>query len=125
MGGGPQIAKFALELYQQFASQLRGAERFEDIIDRAVDSLEKMATAPKPPPPPDPKMVTAQMKSKADMAKAQVDMAKTKMDFQASAAEHQMKMGEIQAETVQAKVENQGEMLRAFSPPKPSEFPLT
>jgi hypothetical protein len=69
-------------------------------------------------------MVTAQVKAKTDMAKAQVDIAKTKMDFQASAAEHQMKMGEIKAETVQAQVENQGEMLRAFIPPKPSEFPL-
>ena len=124
MGGGPQIAKFALELYQQFASQLRGSERFEDIIDRAVDSLEKMATAPKPPAPPDPKMVTAQVKAKTDMAKAQVDMAKTKMDFQASAAEHQMKMGEIQAETVQAKVENQGELIRAATPPRPEDFPV-
>jgi hypothetical protein len=124
MGGGPQIAKFALELYQQFASQLRGSERFEDIIDRAVDGLEKMATAPKPPAPPDPKMVAAQVKGKTDMAKAQVDMAKTQMDFKASAAEHQMRMWEIQAETVQAKVENQGEMLRALTPPKPSEFPL-
>ena len=123
-GGGPVIAKFAVELYQQFASQVRGGERFEDIIDRMVDSLEKLASAPKPPPQPDPKMMVAQVKAKTDMAKAQVDMAKTQMDFKASAAEHQMKMGEIQAETVQAQVENQGELIRAATPPRPSEFPL-
>jgi hypothetical protein len=46
------------------------------------------------------------------------------MDFQASAAEHQMRMGEIQAETVQAKVENQGELIRAATPPRPGEFPI-
>jgi len=118
-GGGPMVAKFALELYQQFASQLRGSQRFEDIIDRYVDEIEKAANAPKPPPPPDPKM-------QATMVKAEVDTAKAKMDFQASAAEHQMRMGEIKAETAQAAVENQGEMIRALTPrmPSPNEFPL-
>jgi hypothetical protein len=118
-GGGPPIAKFALELYQQFASQLRGSERFEDIIDRAVDEIEQMVSSPKPPPPPDPKM-------QATMVKAQVDTAKAKMDLQASAAEHQMRMGEIKAETTQAAVENQGELIRAAMPrtPSPNEFPL-
>jgi hypothetical protein len=123
-GGGPVIAKFALELYQQFASQFKGAERFEDIIDRAVDALDKMASAPKPTPPPDPKLVAVQAKAKADIGKAQLDMAKTQLDGKIAMAEHQAKMGEIRAETVQAQVENQGELIRAATPPKTEGMPF-
>ena len=124
--GGPVVAKFALELYQEFASQLRGAERFEDIIDRAVTDLEKQAQAPKPPPPPDPRVQAQQMKAQTDMVKAKADLQKTGMDLQASTLEHQMRMKEIGAETQQAAVENQGEMIRTVAglqqPPSDADF---
>lgn len=110
--GGPVVAKFALELYQEFASQLRGAERFEDIIDRAVTDMEKQAAMPKPPPPPDPRLEAQKMKAQTDMVKAKVDVQKAGMDLQASTMEHQMRMREIGAETQQAAVENQGELLK-------------
>jgi len=90
--GGPPIAKFALELYQQFAAQLRGAQRFESIIDRAVAELEQAANAPKPPPQPDPKVEAEKMRAQAEMGKAQADMQQTSMDTQAHAATTQMDM---------------------------------
>jgi hypothetical protein len=124
--GGPAVAKFALELYQEFAAQLRGAERFEDIIDRAVTDLEKQAQAPKPPSPPDPRVQAQQMKAQTDMVKAKADLQKTGMDLQASSLEHQMRMKEIGAETQQAEVENQGEMIRTVAglqqPPGDADF---
>lgn len=115
--GGPAVAKFALELYQQFAAQLRGAHRFEGIIDRAVANLEMQASQPKPPPPPDPRVMAEQAKTQATVVKSKADMAKAGLDLQVAQAEHGARMQEIAAETQQAQVENQGEFLRAATGP--------
>lgn len=96
--GGPVVAQFALELYQQFAATMPGASRFEGIIDRAVADLKQQANAPKPPPPPDPKVMAEKAKAEATVLGAKVDAQKAGMELQTATAKHQMTMQEMQAE---------------------------
>jgi hypothetical protein len=123
--GGPPVQKFFLELYQQAMAGFRGAERFEDITDRALVEMETAAAAPKPPPPPDPKMQTAMVKAQADQFKAKADVQKTQMDLQASTAKHGMEMQKIGAEMEQTKVETAARMFEAQAAadePEPQEM---
>jgi hypothetical protein len=111
--GGPQVQKFFLELYQQAMAGVRGAERFEEITDRAILDMETAAAAPKPPPPPDPRLVAAQAKAQSDQFKAKADVVKTQMDMQASTAKHGMEMQKIGAEVEQTKVETAARLAEA------------
>jgi hypothetical protein len=117
----PAIGQFVLELYQQFITQFRGANRFEGIVDRGIESLKKLATtppAPQGPPPPDPKVVAIQAKSQADVQGAQIDMAKGQMDLQTKQAEFGLRMAEMRAKREDAALETAGNII----PIRPEEF---
>jgi hypothetical protein len=118
--GGPAMAQFALEMLQAFVATLRGSQRYEGIIDRAVQQMKAAAAQPKPPPPPDPRMVAEKAKAEATMVKAKVDTQSTMLDAQVKQAEHGMRMREIQAEVVKDTVETRNAMQRAAV--QPPEF---
>jgi hypothetical protein len=105
MQSGPAIASFVLELYQQFISGFRGAERFESLIDRGIAQLKSAASAPKPPPPPDPRLAQEQVKLQgtiaktgAEVKKAQLGVVQAQLDAHASAQNFGQRMAEIEAE---------------------------
>jgi hypothetical protein len=117
----PAIGVFVMELYQQFITQFRGANRFESIIDRGVQQLKKLAEqppAPAMPPPPDPKLEVAKVQAGVAQVKAQAEMQKSGMDLQTKQAEFGMKMAEIRAKREDAALETQGNII----PIRPEEF---
>jgi len=110
---GPAGGSVALELLQSILTKLKGGDAFEPILDRAVDGLQKMAAQPKEPPPPDPRVMAAQMKQKADMAKTQMDVqahaAKKKIDVQSDA---QMQKNQALINVAEERAKQQQDALR-------------
>jgi hypothetical protein len=110
MAQNPVIAQFGLEMYQTMISGFRGAERFEGIIDRAIEQAKQAAAQPKPPPQ-DPKAEAAKVKAKADIQK-------TGMEMQRAQIEHGARMQEIQAEMAQDRARTQNDVVRAQAAPR-------
>ena len=116
-GAPPPVGIFAVEMYQNFISQFRGAQRYESTIDRFVEQMKQMAAAPKPPPPPDPGVEREKIKGAVAQQQAKVDMAEAGMEMQTATATHGMEMQKLAAETQAADVQSRIRMREAATMP--------
>jgi hypothetical protein len=91
----PDLASFFAELYQTAISAVRGAQRFEPIVDRFIAKMQEKAAQPPPPPPPDPKVEQEKIKTEAIKMKAQAEQQKGQMDMQGKAMDLQFKQAEL------------------------------
>lgn len=102
----PGSLPFLLEILQSHLAQMKGGDRIESILDRAVEAAEKAlvemqqqkAMMASHPPPPDPKLQAAQVKAGAEQFKAQAGIQQTGMDLQVKKTEHLMDMQKLEAE---------------------------
>lgn len=91
----PSLKKFFVSLYQQSIAGLRGAHRFEPIVDRFIADIEEQAKQPPMPPPPDPKVEQEKIKTQGMVVKAQLDERKGQMDMQGKVMDLQLKKAEL------------------------------
>lgn len=115
----PGATPFLLEILQSELSNMKGGDRIEAILDRAITAAEQAvaqmeqqrAQMAAQPPPPDPKLQTAQVKAGAEQFKAQAGIAQTGMDMQKSKTEHLMDMQKLE-------MEQRREAIKAMQPVK-------
>jgi uncharacterized Zn finger protein (UPF0148 family) len=121
----PSVGVFILELYQQFITQFRGANRFETIIDRGIDQLKKAASAPPPPqapPPPDPRMATEQVRAQTATIKAQADIQTSQMDVQGAAIDLESKKVDFGTKMAEMRAAKEDALMMSGGPVMPGEF---
>jgi hypothetical protein len=96
----PEAGTFMLQVLQWGIASFRSAQSVEGIFDKAIVSLQKTVSQPKPPPPPDPNLISAN----ARMMDAQTNRMEAQAEIQGAGQEAQAKVA-AEAMKTQAKVQ--------------------